>query len=259
MKRVLFWYRWWGTFLAHCLYYMAPKLLILKHINKKYGAERAEQEAFKTVQKWADRCVKTGKSSVTVNGLEKVPKNVPLLFVSNHESYGDIPMIIHALKGFNVGFILKSTMLKIPFIGDYLKYMHCIPVDQTNIRSAAKSVNLAAEEIENGHSLVIFPEGKRSFNNFPAEFKNGAFKIVMKTGVTIVPIYLHNVHRTYEGNGCMVTPADVTINILDPIPTGEMSRADMQALNEKVHALITDYAIKFNKKYEEEKSNAKQC
>lgn len=246
MKRVLFWYWWWGRFIAHCLYYMAPKLLMLRHLDKKYGPEKAEQEAFKAVQKWADRCVKSGKHSFTVNGLEKVPKDRPVLFVSNHESYGDIPMIIHALKGHNVSFVLKSTLLGIPFIGDYLKYMHCVPLDQSNMRSASKSISLAAEEIEKGYSLVIFPEGKRSFNNFPAEFKNGAFKIAMKTGVTIVPIYLHNVHYTYEGNGCMVTPADVTVNILDPIETDALTRADMQKLNEKVYKIIWDFAEKFN-------------
>lgn len=249
MKRVLFWYWWWGRFIAHCLYYMAPKLLILRHLNKKYGPEKAEREAFKAVQKWADRCVKTGKHSFTVNGLEKVPNDRPVLFVSNHESYGDIPMIIHALKGHNVSFVLKSTMLNIPFIGDYLKYMHCIPLDQSNMRSASKSISLAAEEIEKGYSLVIFPEGRRSFNNFPAEFKNGAFKIAMKTGVTIVPIYLHNVHYTYEANGCMVTPADVTVNILDPIETGALTRADMQKLNEKVYKIILDFAKEFNAEY----------
>ncbi len=253
MKRVLFWYKWWGTFILHCLFYMVPKILVLRHTEKKYGAEKAEQEAFKTVRKWAERCVKTGKLTFTVTGLEKVPEKGPLLFVSNHESYGDIPVIIHALKDHNVGFILKSTMLGIPFIGDYLKYMHCIPVDQSNMRSAAKSVNLAAEEIQNGRSLVIFPEGKRSFNNFPAEFKNGAFKIAMKTGVTIVPIYLHNVHYSYEGNGCMVTPADVTVNFLDPIETGTLTRADMQQLNEKVYEVISDFAKEFNEKYSAEK------
>lgn len=249
MKRKLFWYKWWGGFIAHCLYYMAPKLLILRHINKKYGAEKAEQKAFKTVQKWADRCVKTGKHTFTVNGLEKVPTDRPVLFVSNHESYGDVPMIIKALKGFNVGFVLKSTMLGIPFIGDYLKYMHCVPLDQTNMRAASKSISLAAEEIEKGYSLVIFPEGKRSFNNYPAEFKNGAFKIAAKTGVTVVPIYLHNVHYTYEGNGCMVTPANVTVNILDPIETGSLTRSDMQQLNVRVYNIIAQFAEKFNSEY----------
>lgn len=246
MKRVLFWYKWWGGFIAHCLYYMAPKLSVLRRISKKQGVSAAEEEAFKTVQKWADRCVKTGRHSLTVNGLEKVPTDRPVLFVSNHESYGDVPFIICALKGFNVGFVLKSTMLGIPFIGDFLKYMHCVPLDQTNMRAASKSINLAAEEIEKGYSLVIFPEGKRSFNNYPAEFKNGAFKIAMKTGVTIVPIYLHNVHYTYEGNGCMVTPADVTVNFLDPIETGSLTRSDMQQLNVKVYNIISDFAEKFN-------------
>ena len=249
MKRVLFWYRWWVGFLAYCLFCLVPKLLILKITAKKHGSEKAEQEAFKAVQKWAAMCIKTAKHTFTVNGLEKVPTDRPVLFVSNHESYGDIPVIIHALKGHNVGFILKSTLLGIPFIGDYLKYMHCVSVDQSNMRSAAKSVNLAAQEIENGHSLVIFPEGKRSFNNFPGEFKNGAFKIAMKTGVTIVPIYIHNVHYSYEGNGCMVTPADITVNILDPIETGTLTRSEMQLLNVKVYNIISSFAEDFNAEY----------
>lgn len=253
MKRVLFWYWWWGSFIFYVLTYMAPKILILKIIDKTQGTEKAEAEAFKTVHKWARRCVRQGKSTVTVNGLEKIPDGKPLLFISNHESYADIPMIIYALGERNVGFMLKSTMLGIPFIGNYLKYMHCVPVNQKNARAAAESVNITAEEIKSGRSLVIFPEGKRSFNNYPAEFKNGAFRVVKKTGVTLVPIYLHNVHHVYEGNGCMVTPADVTINILDPIETGEMNRADISILNEKVHDIITNFAIEFNKEYEERK------
>lgn len=255
MKRRLFWYKWWVTFILHVLTYMVPKLVLLRRIEKKQGREKAEEEAFKTVQKWAKRVVKTGHQNFNVTGLQNIPTDRPVLFVSNHESYGDVPMIIHALKGYNVGFILKSTMLRIPFIGDFLKYMHCVPLDQSNMREASKSINTAAEEINNGYSLVIFPEGKRSFNNYPAQFKNGAFKIVMKTGVTIVPVYLHNVHLTYEGNGCMVTGTDVTVNFLEPIETHELSRAEMQALNTKVYDIIMDFAVKFNKEYNEKRSN----
>ncbi len=253
MKRVLFWYWWWGSFIFYVLTYMAPKILVLKLIEKTKGIEKAEEEAFLVVHKWAKRCVKQGKSTVTIEGLEKIPADKPLLYISNHQSYADIPMIIYALGSRNVSFMLKDTMLGIPFIGNYLRYMHCIPVNQKNARSAAESVNIAAEEIKNGRSIVIFPEGKRSFNNFPAEFKNGAFRIVKKTGVTLQPIYLHNVHHVYEGNGCMVTPADVTITMLDPIETGEMNRADIQILNEKVHDIITDFATKFNEEYNRRK------
>lgn len=249
MKRVLFWYWWWVSFIVYVLIYMAPKILVLKHIEKKKGIAQAEKEAFKTVHNWARFCIKWGKTTVTVNGLENIPEEKPLLYVSNHQSYADIPTIIYALGERNVAFMLKSTMLNIPFIGNYLKYMHCIPVDQKNARAAAESVNIAAEEIKNGRSIVIFPEGKRSFNNYPADFKNGAFRIVKKTGVTLLPIYLHNVHRGYEGNGCMVCPADVAVNFLEPIETGEMNRADIQILNEKVHDIINEFAVKFNNEY----------
>ena len=67
--------------------------------------------------------------------------------------------------------------------------------------------------------------------------------------MTVVPIYLHNVHYTYEGNGCMVTPANVTVNILDPIETGSLTRSDMQQLNVRVYNIIAQFAEKFNAEY----------
>lgn len=224
---------------------LIPKIPYFKYLTKKGRIGERTEKVFKAVQKWADYSVKIGKSKVTVNGLEKIPADRPVLFVSNHESYADIPMLIYALRDFNFGFMLKSTIADIPLIKNYLEYMYCVTVDQSDIRRGASAINQAAAFINSGKSLLIFPEGRRSFSNTPDEFKNGAFKVAQKTGVTVVPIYIHNIHLTYEGNGRRIAPADISVNVLDPIETDKMSRAEVKELNEKVFNLILEYSRNF--------------
>ena len=62
---------------------------------------------------------------------------------------------------------------------------------------------------------------------------------------TVVPIYIHNIHLTYEGNCRRIAPADISVNVLDPIETDKMSRAEVKELNEKVFNLILEYSRNF--------------
>ena len=94
--------------------------------------------------------------------------------------------------------------------------------------------------------MVVFPEGKRGYSNTPDEFKNGAFKIVQRTGVTVVPIYLRNVFKVLEGNDSVVTPTDIHVTILDPIETGNMSRSDVKNLHDRVYNIILDESKKYD-------------
>ncbi|MCH5191250.1 MAG: 1-acyl-sn-glycerol-3-phosphate acyltransferase [Oscillospiraceae bacterium] len=239
---------WWFLlrFYLYTLAVMIPKVAYFERLTKKGEIEKRNKKAFEVIQKWADYTVKIGGSDVKVYGIEKIPTDRPVLFIANHESYGDVPMLIYALRDFNFGFMMKSTMGKIPFIKNYLEYMGSVMVNQSDMRQALSAINEAADVINQGHSIVIFPEGKRSFSNTPATFKNGAFKVVRKTCVTVVPIYLHNVHLTYEANERCVCGADVTVTVLDPIETKDMSRADVQMLNETVYNVISDYAKNFD-------------
>lgn len=245
LKKTIKSYRFLLRFYLYIFVILIPKIPYFNYLTKKCRLGERTEKAFKAVQKWADYTVKIGKSRVTVNGLEKIPTDRPVLFVSNHESYADIPMLIYALRDFNFGFMLKSTIADIPLIKNYLEYMYCVTVDQSDIRRGAAAINEAADFINSGKSLLIFPEGRRSFSNTPDEFKNGAFKVAQKTGVTVVPIYIHNIHLTYEGNGRRVAPADISVNVLDPIETDKMSRAEVKELNEKVFSLILEYSRNF--------------
>ncbi len=225
-------------FYLYVIVFFVIRLPYYRLLTKKGFTEKRTDAVFKAVHRWADYTLKAGGSAVYVKGLEKIPSDRPVLFLANHQSYGDIPVLIHALKDFNFGFMLKSTMEGIPFIRDYLEYMSCVTVDQSDIRQAAKAITKAADIIKSGKSLAIFPEGRRSFSNIPEEFKGGAFKIAQKTGVTVVPVCLRNVHLSYECNRHCVTGVNITVTVLDPIETGGLSRAQTAGLLNTVYERI---------------------
>ena len=183
---------------------LIPKIPYFKYLTKNGRIGERTEKVFKAVQKWADYSVKIGKSKVTVNGLEKIPADRPVLFVSNHESYADIPMLIYALRDFNFGFMLKSTIADIPLIKNYLEYMYCVTVDQSDIRRGASAINRAADFINSGKSLLIFPEGTVVRNGvgyidgLPAHAKSGAAMIGVRTGAKLVPVFMDGEKKLFH-------------------------------------------------------------
>lgn len=232
---------------GNLLFVMNPKIIYYKHLDKKGKYEKRDAVGFKAVKKWANFVTRAAEMNITVEGLEKIPTDRPLLFTPNHQSYADIPLLLHVLKDFNFGFMMKISLAGVPFISSISKMIKSVPVNQQNPREAVKAIHKTIETIESGHSMLIFPEGKRGFSNTPDEFKNGAFKIVQKTNVTVVPIYIRNVFKVFEGNNGIIAPADIKVTILDPIETKDMTRADVKDLHDKVYTLI----LNESKKYED--------
>ena len=232
--------------IGHLLFVMNPKIIWYKHLDKKGKTEKRDALGFNAVKKWAKFVTKAAKMDITVEGLEKIPTDRPLLFTPNHQSYADIPLLLHVLKDFNFGFMMKISLAGVPFISGISKMIKSVPVNQENPREAIKAIHKTIENIESGHSMLIFPEGKRGFSNTPDEFKNGAFKIVQKTGVTVVPIYIRNVFKVFEGSNGIITPTSIKVTILDPIETGNMTRADVKELHDRVHKVILEESKKYN-------------
>ncbi len=244
-KEKAFSYAAFGKIFAHLFVVMEPKIFYHKQLEKKGKQEKADKFGFKAVKKWAGFVCKAAKVKVTVTGLEKIPTDRPVLFTPNHQSYADVPILLHALKDFDYGFLMRMQLNTFFAIEQISHILHCVPINQENAREGVKALNKTAEQIKNGFSMVVFPEGKRGFSNTPDEFKNGAFKIVQKTGVTVVPIYIRNAFKILEGAGGVITPTDVSVTVLDPIETSTMNREQVRELNEKVHKIILDESKKY--------------
>ena len=119
-------------------------------------------------------------------GLEKINAEDNYIFISNHLSYFDIPILMKAIPN-NVRFIYKDSLTKIPVLGWGMYLGKYIPINREKVREAMKSLKKAAERIKNGISVVIFPEGTRSMDGTLGEFKRGIFVMADEAKVPLVP------------------------------------------------------------------------
>lgn len=199
--------------------YLPVAAMKLKSFQKKkphMTTEEYDELIHSEPRKWASGIMRRTKSEVTVEGLHLLPEG-PVLLVSNHEGNFDIPVILSSIpKPF--GFISKKEVKKLPVIPVYMEDMNCVFIDRTDRRSALKSISDTTEKLKQGHSILIFPEGTRSKGGPLGEFKAGFMRIATDAAVPIVPIAIKGTSDIMEKNNNQIKPANVSLQILEPIP-----------------------------------------
>lgn len=188
---------------------------------------------------WGPMVFKMFDSKVNVTGLENLPEEGPVVFVGNHQGYADIIAYCAAFKKFQFGFIAKDELAKIPLYGEWIRRIRSVFIERDDARASLKAINDGIKLIEQGYSLVIFPEGTRSKGPEPGEFKKGSLKLATKPGVPIIPVSLDGSYKFFEETG-KITPAEVNIIVHPPIETKGLDRKEEKALTEKVEAIIIE-------------------
>jgi 1-acyl-sn-glycerol-3-phosphate acyltransferase len=175
---------------------------------------------------------------VRVEGLEHIDPNGSYIFVSNHLSYMDTPVVLsHVPVQFR--FLAKRGLFQIPFLGTHLSQAGHIPVPREDPRAAVKTMQLAAETVVNKKiSLLIFPEGGRSHDGNLRPFKEGAVYIAIKAGVPIVPMTLIGTRDVLPFGSGVVLPGKVTLRVLPPIDTSTLTLKDRGRVTEEIRELI---------------------
>ena len=110
------------------------------------------------------------------------------MFVSNHNSWMDIPFIGHAMGWRNYKFVAKKELEKVPILGKAIKTAKNVLIDRTNRKSQLLTLTSGMKWLDDGVNLVTFPEGTRSRSGRLMPFKNGAFKMAHKAGAPVIPI-----------------------------------------------------------------------
>ena len=153
---------------------------------------------------------------VETEGLEKLNASDNYIFISNHLSYFDIPILMKAIPN-NVRFIYKDSLTKIPILGWGMYLGKYIPINRDNVREAMKSLKKAAERIRNGISVVIFPEGTRSMDGTPGEFKRGMFVMADEAKVPLVPTTIIGSNSIMPRGKFVIKSGNVKVVFSEPI------------------------------------------
>lgn len=186
---------------------------------------------------WARVALGGSGVQLRVEGAEQVPRDTPVVFMANHESWLDIPALLAAIP-VQVRFLAKRSLFFIPFLGWAIWAMGFIPVDRRNRRKAVRSFDAAAARIRGGRSILVFPEESRSPDGTLQPFQRGGFLIAMKAGVPIVPVGLEGPRERLAKYRYLLTPGPVTVRFGTPVPTTGIPLARREELADRVRDAV---------------------
>ena len=130
-----------------------------------------------------------------VDGKEHIKKGQSYVIAPNHQSYWDA-FLIYGYIGIKFKWMMKKELGKIPFVGWACYMAGCIFIDRSSRESGINSIRKAESKLKDGMSVVIFPEGTRSYDGQMGKFKRGAFLISEELQLPILPVTWHPVHMT---------------------------------------------------------------
>jgi 1-acyl-sn-glycerol-3-phosphate acyltransferase len=212
------------------------EIIKFNSIKKHKSKEVVRDYVFNVVTNWSNFVIRISGINLTVVGKENIPEG-PCVFVGNHQSNLDIPIILASVNRVT-GAIAKKEMEKIPVMNYWMRQIRSVFMDRENPREALKSISEGIENLKDGYSMLIFPEGTRSRSNTMGEFKKGSMRLAVKAGVPIVPITVYDTNKAMEGNKGWVKKANAKLIIDKPIYTDAMTKEEKAEISEKVKNII---------------------
>lgn len=204
----------------------------------------------KAIVGWGFRCInRVAGVNLIVRGKEKIPEDTAVLYVGNHRSYFDIVLTLSIFPRVT-GYVAKLEMRKWPLLNLWMKNIHCLFLDRDNIKEGLKTILKGAEEVKNGISLCIFPEGTRNkVNDTFLPFHDGSFKIAERGGVPVVPMVIVNSAGVFEDHIPKVKKAKVVIEFQEPIYIDRLEKDVRKSLGSYVSGIISTRYFELKKEY----------
>ena len=188
---------------------------------------------------WARFILAVSCIKVKVIGLSNIDPSKSYIYMSNHQGNFDIP-ILQAYLPVQFRWLAKAELFKTPIFGYAIGKAGHISIDRSDRKSAFKSLSNAARIIQNGVSVLIFPEGTRSCDGNIRHFKKGGFVLAVDSGVPIVPVIIHGLRPLMLKNKVFVRPGNVLLEIKEPIESAEYTRKTKDGLLKKVRHVICE-------------------
>jgi 1-acyl-sn-glycerol-3-phosphate acyltransferase len=176
---------------------------------------------------------------VDARGVENVPTDEPVLYMANHRGYFDIVASYTTVPTL-VGFVSKQEIKMIPALGVWMKYLNCLFLDRKNAKAGIKMVMQAIQNIKNGYSMFIMPEGSRSKSYKMLPFKKGCFKIASKANCKIVPVAIANSAEVFEKSFPRIKSGTIIIEYGKPIDIPSMTKEEQRDADKVTKAAIQE-------------------
>lgn len=216
---------------------------IVGKINK-----RAKDVSCLRIVQWGFRVILwIGGVKVTVIGKENMPDEATL-YVGNHRSIFDILVLYAQCKNLT-GFIAKDSIEKIPSLRVWMRHLYCLFLKRDDMKQGMKVILQAIDYIKQGISICVFPEGTRNkgeeLSMLP--FKEGTFKIAVKTGCPIVPVSINNAAEIFENHMPKMRKTHVIVEYGKPIYPKDLDREEQKHIGAMCQSIIEE-TIKKNAK-----------
>jgi 1-acyl-sn-glycerol-3-phosphate acyltransferase len=199
------------------------------------------KRVYRINQFWTWLILRLGGVSLRVLGLENLDARQPYIFMANHQSNVDIPVLIQSLVHFQLRWIAKKELLRVPLFGWAMWATKHITVDRADPLDAMKSLERAKERIAAGISVVVFPEGTRSRDGRLLPFKKGGFLMAAKTGAKIVPVTIVGSAALLPSGAWQLRAGTVEVFIDRPIASEGYQVGKLKMLSDQVRQVIVGH------------------
>jgi 1-acyl-sn-glycerol-3-phosphate acyltransferase len=175
---------------------------------------------------------------VEAEGLDRLDRGTPYVFMCNHLSFLDAPLLMTVLDR-PARVIVKRFVFRIPVLGLGMRFSGYVPLDKEGAGAGRISIARAAQLIkEKSYSFLIYPEGVRSWEGKTLPFRRGGFFLALETGVPIVPVSIKGTYELMPRGQWLVRKGPVKITLHEPIPVTGYTQDTMAELMEKVRAAV---------------------
>ena len=234
-------YHWWRT-----VFFLIPAIAVYTMVLGAASIvsslwDRSGYFAHGCARAWSSLILKTTGVRVTIEGLDRIMPGTTYVFVSNHQSIYDTPVVFSSLP-YQLRIIAKESLARFPVLGWHLKRGGHLFVDRKHPDRAGILRRWRAL-VSEGLSLIIYAEGTRSRDGRVARFKAGSFMLAIESQLPIVPVAIVGTRQVMPKGRLRTEPADVTLVIHDPIEPPRIEKPtvhDAKALADRAQGVVSD-------------------
>ncbi len=203
------------------------------------NVEEERSYILKATSNWGAFVMNVFQTDVHIHGEENIPSEGPVVYISNHQSYADIPLCCMVLNKIQFGFIAKKELSDLFLYGEWVENIRSVLIKRDDPRASLRAIEKAVDFIHEGFSILVYPEGTRSKGPKMGEFKRGSLRVATKSGVPVIPITINHTWRIFEEKG-YPQKASVDITIHKAIETKNLSKVEIAELSDKIEEIIKE-------------------